>query len=61
MKTKTIMSVTVDPKIKADFAKAMKADGLKASPIVEALMANYLEVRRMDRLEKDADPLQLRA
>jgi len=61
MKTKMVMSITVDPKLKADFYRAVKTDGLKASPIVEALMANYLEVRRMDRLEKDADPLQLRA
>ncbi len=60
MKTKMVMSITVDPKLKAEFYKAVKSDGDKASPIVEALMANYLEVRRVDRMEKESDPLQLR-
>jgi len=28
MKTKMVMSITVDPKLKADFYRAVKTDGL---------------------------------
>lgn len=61
MRTKVVMSVTIRPDLKARIARAMKADKLKISPIVEALIENYLEVRDLDRMEKQPDPLELRA
>lgn len=61
MRTKVVLSVTVRPDIKAKIRKAVKADGGQVSPIVEALIENYLEVREMDRMEKQKDPLGLRA
>lgn len=61
MRTKVVLSVTVRPDIKAKIRKAVKADGGQVSPIVEALIENYLEVREMDRMEKQKDPLAIRA
>jgi hypothetical protein len=64
MRTKTIMSFTVRPDVKTSIKRAAKADGHDVSPLIEALIENYLEVRN-EKLNSQTlsgtDPLSLRA